>query len=238
MLDRLILTSINSVLNIHGLENIEDHKNENHEKKNNNDDHNHEHHDEKDNSDDHSKIEEPEITAFLITTKSPIANINLPRKINRESSLQAANPALEMTRLTSMLGLGSKSFNVLSTILISIAVLSIFSGLASNLENRVGDLAILRAIGYYRSRIFKIIILEGATIVTVGIVFGNIIGFLGFKILTKIITPLNISDARISFTSDYFFIIAIVLFSGLIAAIFPAYHASKISVANQLSKNI
>ena len=45
VLDRLILTSINSVLNIHGQENIEDHKHKNHEKRNNNDDHNHEHHD-------------------------------------------------------------------------------------------------------------------------------------------------------------------------------------------------
>ena len=40
--------------------------------------------------------------------------------------MQAANPSLEITRLTSMLGLGSKSLGLLSTILISIAVLSIF----------------------------------------------------------------------------------------------------------------
>ena len=32
-----------------------------------------------------------EITALLITTKSPIANLNLPRNINRKSLLQAAN---------------------------------------------------------------------------------------------------------------------------------------------------
>ena len=37
-----------------------------------------------------------EITALLIKTKSPIANINLPRSINRESSLQAANPACKL----------------------------------------------------------------------------------------------------------------------------------------------
>ena len=104
-----------------------------------------------------NKIDElglPEITALLIKTKSPIANINLPRSINRESSLQAANPALEINRLTSIFGLGSKSFAILSLILILIAALNIFSGLASNLENRMGDLAVLRAVGYSKKKNF------------------------------------------------------------------------------------
>ena len=64
-----------------------------------------------------NKIDElglSEITALLIKTKSPIANINLPRSINRESLLQAANPALEINRLTSIFGLGSQSFAILS----------------------------------------------------------------------------------------------------------------------------
>ena len=73
-----------------------------------------------------NKSKSPEITALLITTNSPIANVNLPRLINKESSLQAANPALEITRLTSMLGMGTKSFSFLSFVLIIIAILSIF----------------------------------------------------------------------------------------------------------------
>ena len=244
VLDRLILTSLNSVLKIHGLEDV-DHQNEkhsDHEEKEHN--HNEEHFDEeeeynhdnkKDN--DHNELGESEITALLITTKSPIANINLPRQINRESTMQAANPSLEITRLTSMLGLGSKSFGMLSTILISMAVLSIFSGLANNLENRMGDLAILRALGYSKKRIFKIISLEGMVIVISGLILGIIMGMAGFNILTQIITPLNISQASFSFTIDFILIIFSVFFAGLIAAIFPAYRGSKISVAKQLSKH-
>ena len=152
--------------------------------------------------------------------------------------MQAANPSLEITRLTSMLGLGSKSLGLLSTILISIAILSIFSGLASNLENRMGDLATLRAIGYSKKRIFKIISLEGMIIVISGIAVGIIIGIVGFNILTQIITPLKISQASFSFTIDFVLIIFMVFLAGLISAIFPAYRGSKISVANQLSRNI
>ena len=149
----------------------------------------------------------PICPVLLITTKSPIVNVNLPRQINKDSFMQAANPSLEITRLTSMLGLGSKSLGLLSTILISIAVLSIFSGLASNLENRMGDLATLRAIGYSKKRIFKIISLEGVIIIISGIALGVIIGIVGFNILTQAITPLKISQASFSFTLDFIMII-------------------------------
>ena len=161
--------------------------------------------------------------------------MNLPRLINQESTLQAANPAFEITRLTSMLGLGSKSFKILSIILISISALSIFSGLAGNLENRMGDLSILRAIGYSKNRIFKIITLEGMLIVLNGLFLGIILGLGGFKILTQMITPLSTSHASISLTMNFFLIIVTVFFAGLIAAMFPAYHYSKVSLANQLS---
>ena len=207
VLDRLILTSLNSVLDIHGLHKVDNSFEKNHEhqhdhdhhKEENHDVHEHDHDKEKHKNEDenhhkHSKNDKEtyktnelgssEITALLIKTKSPIANINLPRSINRESSLQAANPALEINRLISLFGIGSKSFAILSLILILIASLNIFSGLASNLENRMGDLAVLRAVGFSKKRIFKIIVLEGILVVLIGILLGIFIGFLLFCILT------------------------------------------------------
>ncbi len=236
VLDRLLLTSLNSVLEIHGLENV-DHQNEKHSDEEE-DQHSHDHENQKHNDNNHSELASAEITALLLTTKSPIANINLPRQINRESSMQAANPSLEITRLTSMLGLGSKSFGILSAILVSMAILSIFSGLASNLENRMGDLAVLRAIGYSKKRIFKIISLEGMVIVISGLILGILMGLVGFNILTQMITPLNISQASFSFTMNFVLIIFSVFLVGLIASIYPAYRGSKISVAKQLSQNM
>jgi ABC-type lipoprotein release transport system permease subunit len=40
------------------------------------------------------------------------------------------------------------------------------------------------------------------------------------------------------FNLDFILIILFVFFAGLIAAIFPAYRGSKISIANQLSRTI
>ena len=266
VVDRLLLTSVNSVLEIHGLEDIDHHTEHNHDHKSdkNSDEHHESHRDKKNNhkektKDHHEKhvdehhdhnhsnknehnvnkkfknvnsnqknfkssetnLNEPEITALLIKTKSPIANINLPRSINRETNMQAANPALEITRLTSMLGFGSKTFSLLSTLLISIAILSIFSGLAGNLENRMGDLAILRALGYTKKRIFKIIVLEGTLIISFGILLGIIMSFFAFEIFSNLITPLNVSKAKFVLNFDFYFIIIVVLFSGFIASLIP-----------------
>ena len=252
VLDRLLLTSVKSVLQIHG-QNIKDNEQHNHEHEH--DKHEHEKHEHQldenkhktDNHDHHSEhmddyisnnqgFIEPEITSLLITTKSPIANINLPRSINKESQLQAANPAFEITRLSTMLGLGSKSFKLLSIIIMLIAVLSIFTGLASNFENRLRDLAILRAIGYSKARVFKIISLEGIIIVIFGIIIGLCSSYLVFNFLVDMIAPLNNSNAKFKFSFDMVIIIFLVLLAGLCASFFPAYKGSKVSVAKQLTQ--
>ncbi len=252
VLDRLILTSLDSVLNIHGQESVEhtEHDHGHEDKHHDHDNHEHEEHDhdghahedehhahDEHKHHDHEERVAPEITALLLTTKSPIANMNLPRTINRGSTLQAANPALELTRLTSMLGLGSKSFQALAMLLIIIASLSIFSGLAGSLENRMGDLAVLRAIGYSKSRVFKIITLEGMIITVSGTALGVIMGAGGFLVLKTIVPPLQSSGAEIRFTSDSALIICSVLIAGFVAAMIPAIRAAKVDVARQVSRN-
>ncbi len=269
VLDRLILTSLDSVLHLHGHKGVEDekehtehehHEHEHHDEEHaehddhahhddhsdhegheHHDDHDdHEHHDEHKNHDDHSDHEkhaqDAEITALLLTTKSPMANMNLPRMINRESALQAANPALEMVRLTSMLGLGSKTFGALSALLIIIAALSIFTGLAGSLENRMGDLAVLRAIGYSKARLRKIILTEGMLIVTAGLLLGLALGLYGFTVMAHSITPLSASGAQAHITTEIGWIIVAVLFAGILASLMPAIRASRVDVAKQLTK--
>lgn len=255
VLDRLILTSLNSVLDIHGLESIEEHEHHHHDHEEAHKEHGHhdkdvheeeEHHhdhdaeheeDEEEHHHHHSESGEPEITALLLTTKSPIANINLPRSINRESALQAANPALEMARLTSMLGMGSQSFAALSAVLIAIAALSIFAGLAGSLENRMGDLAVLRAVGYSKRRVFKIITCEGMMIVICGLALGLVMGLGGFVAAAHIVTPLHASGAGVYITPDFILVMGAVLLAGLVAALLPAYRASRVDVARQLSRS-
>jgi len=244
VLDRLILTSLDSVLELHGHEGVEhthdghDHAHHHHDDEGaEHHDHDHHHHDHEDGeeAEEHDHAAEPEITALLLTTKSPIANINLPRSINRETALQAASPAFEMARLTSMLGLGSKGFTALSAVLIVIATLSIFSGLAGSLDNRMGDLAVLRAIGYSKGRLFRIIAAEGMAIVVTGLALGLALGVWGFTLMIKIVAPLAASGAATGLSLDMALIALAVLAAGLAATLLPALRAARVDAARQLS---
>ncbi len=269
VLDNLILTDLNSVLEMHhhkkvDLNNFENLKLKNNDNLKKNDSHNQHHHNDHDESEsnthdihDHESRESKvhnehshqgnedtienkhssEITALLITTKTPIANINLPLKINKETLMQAANPAKEITRLSSMLGIGSKSLNILSVILICFAALSVFSGLAANLENRMGDLSILRAIGYSKKRIFKLICFEGIFIALIGVIIGIVISLIIFYLMVFIFNTLSVVQVSFMLSTKIFYISIIVVFAGFVAALFPVYTFSKISVANQLTRN-
>ena len=88
------------------------------------------------------------------------------------------------------------------------ASLSIFSGLAATLDNRMGDLAILRAVGYSKKRIFKIICLEGTSIVIFGILSGILMGMIIFSLFIESILTINQSGLTFRFNYDFFLIIS------------------------------
>jgi putative ABC transport system permease protein len=101
--DRLILTSIESVWQVHG---IEEHHEEG-ERHDNGEHHEageeHDHHDE-DETVTGSQSLEPELTALLVTYRNAAGAMRVPTMINRQSALQAAVPATETARLLDLLG--------------------------------------------------------------------------------------------------------------------------------------
>lgn len=227
IIDRLILTSVNSVLALHGQETAhEEHDDHDHH------DHGDDHHHDQDHSD---PAKQPaEITALLIKTRSPLANINLPRSINRDSMLQAANPALEMARLNAVFGLGTRSMGYISMFLIGMAALSIFAGIAGSLDSRSGDLAVLRALGYGRRRLFGLLLMEGMTLAAAGLALGFTLGAGGFVLLAPSIPALGAQGLQ---PDIYWAWLALaVLAAGLAASLLPALHAAQADPAQLLSQ--
>lgn len=225
VIDRLIITSLDSVLEIHGHKPVSGHHHEHA-------DHGHSHHD---HDGDHNK--EAEITAVLLKLKSPLAAMNLPPMINRTSVLQAANPALEMARLSSMLGVGTRSLGILSSILIAVSALSIFAGLAGGFQSRAHDLAVLRALGYARGRLFRLVLCEGLLISAIGLFSGLIMAMAGSVVFINMTGALKESGAV--FMPDTFILLPIVIsvfLAGGLSAIIPAWRAARINVAEQLAK--
>lgn len=160
VIDRLIITSTESVWEVH------------------------EHHDAKD--DDHDAHENEgarEITALLIKYRTPLAAALLPRQVNSTTSMQAAAPAYESARLMNLLGVGVDTLRAFAVLLMAIAALSVFVALMSALQERRYDLALLRTLGARPRMLFALLASEGVTLVVAGVILGLVLGHAGAEAL-------------------------------------------------------
>jgi len=138
VLDRLILTDTASVWKVH-----EDHASDDEDHK------------------DHTAVEEQrEVTLALVRYKSPLAAMSFPRWVNTSTEMQAAAPALEVTRLLHMLGLGTDVLRAFAGMLLLTAGLSVFIALWNAVRERRGDLALLRMLGAPPARIAALLLTE------------------------------------------------------------------------------
>ena len=178
-----------------------------------------------------------EVTTLLLQYRNPIAAVQLPRMINSATSMQAASPSFEMSRLFELLGVGISLLQGIALILIVIAGLGIFIALYNSLKERKYDLAILRAIGASRGQLLFLIFLEGIMLTFMGAVLGIA---LGHTFLWLLVTQ---SDQNVVaalqpwiFLREELWIIGYALAVGVVASMIPAWSAYQTSIAKQLTK--
>lgn len=200
--------------------------------------------------DDHDKFHSPvvktgfptsdqdrEVTTLLLQYRNPIAAVQLPRMINSGTSMQAASPSFEMSRLFELLGVGISLLQGLAFILIGISGLGIFIALYNSLKERKYDLAILRAIGASRGQLLVLIFLEGLMLTFIGAILGIALGHIFLWVLVNQ-SEQNVVSAIQPwiFLKEELWIIAYALGVGVVASIIPAWSAYKTSIAKQLTK--
>jgi len=180
---------------------------------------------------------EREITSLLVQYRNPMAAVQLPRFINSRSSLQAASPAFEITRLFELLGVGISFAHGLALVIIIIAGLSIFIALFNSLKERRYDLAIMRTIGASKGKVFLHIILEGIILTFLGAILGMAIGHLFLYLLVVN----NEQGSLAGFTANFFlmeelWIVVYAVVVGIVAALIPAWQAYNTNISEQLTK--
>lgn len=152
VLDRLILTDTASVWKVH-----EDHTAVD--------------------ADDRAVMEEErEVTLALVRYKTPLAAVSLPRYVNTRTEMQAAAPALEITRLLSMLGIGTDVLRAFAGVLLLTAGLSVFIALWSAVRERRSDLALLRMLGAPPGKIAALLLTEALWLGVLAALFGVALG--------------------------------------------------------------
>ena len=90
---------------------------------------------------------EREVTLALIRYTTPLAAVTFPRYVNSSTGMQSAAPAVEITRLLGMVGVGTRVLQGFGAVLLVTAALGVFIALWSAVRERRSDLAMLRMLG-------------------------------------------------------------------------------------------
>lgn len=171
VIDRLILTSLESVWELHEEHGEHEEHHDAHEEHNEHDEHEEqEHHEEAEHHEDR------EVTALLVTYRSRAAALSFPRFVNQQTSMQAASPAFEMARLVNLLGVGSDTLLLFGGFLVAVSLVSVFIALLNSIRERRYDLAIFRTLGASRGKLFALVLWEGMTIALIGSILGLLLG--------------------------------------------------------------
>ena len=206
ILDNLIITSLDSVWNLHSNQN-----------------------------DILKNTDSLEVTALLLKYKNKTSVFSFPRLINKNTSMQAASPNLEISKLFKLTGEAHKIINYLSVIIVSLSFAGILFTLLNNINERKYDLAILRTLGFTRERIFSIILIEGMTISILGSFIGLILGGIVYKCIEFFsLLGRNIVTGQLDFIYEILTIWFVILIISFLTCLIPGIKVYKQNIRNTL----
>lgn len=240
VLDRLILTSTESVWELHDEHHVphsSGHQ-EPHALDHLNADYAEPHEPESDGPDHEDHDGDREITALLLSYATPLAATSLPREIDRASNLQEASPAFELARLLQLVGIGRDGLLVFAGILILTAGFSVFAALYGALKARRFDLAMLRCLGASREELLLSLLLEGLMLTAAGVAAGLTMGHIAMAALGSWLEARRgvMIDSWIWLPTETVLVFGL-LGVGILAALLPAWQAYRTDVAQTLAGN-
>lgn len=179
---------------------------------------------------------EREVTALLVRYASPLAVAIVPRQVNAESRLMAASPASELARLFAVVGVGIDTMRVFAAVLIASSLLALFITLYNALEERRYDIAIMRLLGASRMRIAAMLLLEAWILALAAIIAGMLIGLIAVAVAGQWLVQARALPVAVQVTPDLLWIGIVALLAATVAALVPAWRASRMDLAQTLAK--
>ena len=183
----------------------------------------------------HDEIKADEVTLALVSYRSPLAAISLPRWVNAQPGLQAAAPALETARLLRMVGVGTEVLRGFGVVLLLAAGLSVWVALLHAVRARQGDLAMLRLLGAPPWRVAALVSLEALSLALLASVLGLALAHGLVAILGRVLAAqqsLSLSGAWLS--PWEWTVPAVALGLAVLAAALPAWRAFRLDVTELL----
>ena len=179
-----------------------------------------------------------EITEALIRYKSPLAAVTFPRYVNSSTNMQAAAPAVEITRLLRMVGVGTDVLRGFGVVLLLTAGLSVFIALWNAVRERQADLAMLRMLGAPPSRVAALLLCEALWLALLASLFGLV----GGHALTGVIGAMlagqqSLSVSGLTWVDAEWAVPGLAAAVAVLAAMLPTWAAYRLDVFTLLNKN-
>jgi len=233
VIDQLLLTPLESVWDVHP----DNHQKGSFEVSKNKKDTYDEHHHDHDHGHQHEKASN-EITSLLVKYSSPRGKFTLPGSVNKKSELMAAEPAIEIQQLFELIQPAVDILTRLSWIIFSLAMISVFITLLNSMKDRKYEIAMMRVGGASSKKIFISVIFESIIIS----LFGSVIGVVLGHTLMELLSGLVLSNYNYDFSGFLFYPVELLfilgsVFIGMISALYPAYSAYKINIAQTLKQS-
>ena len=210
VLDRLVLTDLASVWAVHEVHRIDE---------------------DEQGADSAEWLAHREVTLLLVSYRTPLAAVSLPRWVNAMDGLQAAAPAVESARLLRMVGVGTDVLRGFGVLLLLVAGLSVFIALYHAVREREPDLAMMRMLGAPPARVAALVAAEALCLAAIGAVAGLLIG----HGLTALLGYYLQADRSLAITGAWWSVstpglAAMAALLALAAAAIPAWRASRLDV--------
>ena len=217
VIDQLIITSPQSVWDIHETHDHDEHENEN--------EHENEH--EHDNR---------EITAMLIKFKSPMNIIQFPRQINENTNLQAAVPSYEISRLFKLFGFGIETLSYLAYLIIIVSGFSLFINLFNSMRERKYEMALIRTLGASRFQLSTMIIFESLVLTISGFILGLLFSRFGVMFVSSLMEEsINYNLNSLKILNEEYWLLGLSVLIGVVSSLIPAIQVYKMNISKILA---
>lgn len=210
VIDQLIITSPQSVWDIHDTHDHED-----------GDEHEH---------------DDREITAMLIKFKSPMNIIQFPRQINENTNLQAAVPSYEISRLFKLFGFGIETLSYLAYLIIIVSGFSLFINLFSSMRERKYEMALIRTLGASRFQLSTMIIFESLVLTISGFVLGLLFSRFGVMFVSSMMEEsINYNLNSFKILNEEYWLLGLCILTGIVSSLIPAIQVYKMNISKILA---
>ena len=212
VLDRLILTPLESVWHVHDAQVTGD-----------------------DSAHDAAMADSREVTLALVRYASPLAAASLPRFVNTTTAMQAASPALEITRLLQQLGLGGEALAGVGALLLALAAISVFVAMWTAVRERRADLALLRFLGAPATRLAALLLTEALGLALAASVLGLALGHALVALLGRLLLQAqSVNVTGWVWSANEWWVPALACAVALLAALLPIASAYRVDAGELL----